>query len=308
MRGKFFDFLSKKGGGKARGTRVNSTVYVFAALTLVSIILLMFSSTRFIVGVKNAGLSIFFGIRGGVYEVSSFVTRTILSVSQLADLRREHAELLKQLERFEELERATAEVYQENIRLRQQLDFSKTLRYHRIPASISGRDPNNLFSAMVINKGSYAGVKNDMTVVAWQDGIQALVGKVIQSGAFESLVMPVFDVNSQISSRFTVSRFEGIVEGQGSAENPLLMRFVPKRALSNINIGDIIATSGMGGIFPANINIGRVKSVNALERQNTLEVFVEPFIDFSRLEYIFVIEEEIDPDADDSVTTEAGLE
>jgi rod shape-determining protein MreC len=224
----------------------------------------------------------------------------VLSVKELADLREEHAYLLKQLERYEELERSNAEIYQENARLREQLEFAKTLHFKRIPAQISGRDPNNLFQAVVVNKGSFSGVSNNMAVVAWQGGTQALVGKVIQTGAFEALVMPVFDVNSLVAARFSVSRFEGIAEGQGNPENPLLMRFVPKRAREEIHIGDMVISSGMGGVFPAGINIGRVSAVNALEYETTLEVEIMPVLDFSRLEYVFLIEEDTSDTGDDN--------
>ena len=296
MRRRIFGALSQKGGGKLPGTQINANILVFVTLVLISTLMLMLSSRTFILNIKNAGLSIFSGVRGGIYEVSSFVSRTVLSVKELANLRKEHADLLRQLDRYQELERSNAEIYQENRRLKEQLDFSETLRYRRIPAQITGRDPDNNYSAVVINKGSYSGVSNNMAVVAWQNGTQALVGKVIQTGVFESLVMPVFDINSQASSRFSVSRFEGIVEGQGSSETPLLMRFVPKRARDEINIGDIVITSGMGGIFPSGINIGRVGAVNILEYETTLEVEVIPMIDFSRLEYVFVIEAEESPD------------
>jgi rod shape-determining protein MreC len=288
---------SRKSDGKSPGAQINFSVFVFIVLIIISSLLLLISSRNFIFGVKNTGLSVFSGIRGGIYELSSLVSRTVLSIKELSNLRKEHADLLRQLDRFEELERSNAEIYQENIRLKEQLDFSKTLRYRRIPAQISGRDPNNLFSALVINKGSLSGVSNNMTVVAWQNGVQALVGKVIQTGLVESLIMPVFDINSLISCRFSVSRFEGIVEGQGSSETPLLMRFVPRRAREEINIGDIVITSGMGGIYPSGINLGRVSSVNILEYETTLEVEVIPMIDFSRLEYVFIIEAEI-PDSD----------
>jgi rod shape-determining protein MreC len=212
------------------GIRPNASIYVSASLVIISILLLMLSSRNFIINFKDIGLSLFTGIRGGVYEVSSFVSRTVLSVKELSDLRKEHAELLRQLSRYEELERSNAEINLENARLREQLGFSRTLRFKRIPAQISGKDPDNLFSAIVINKGSFSGVKNNMPVVAWQNGTQALVGKVIHTGVLESLVMPVFDVNSLIASRFLVSRYEGIVEGRGNQEAPLLLRFVPKRA------------------------------------------------------------------------------
>ena len=292
MRRRFIGFKSRL-SRKKPGKQISSSVYVFSILIIISSILLLLSTREFIFGVKNAGLSIFSGIRGGIYEITSFASRTVLSIKELSDLRSEYDDLLRQLNRFEELERNNAEIYQENIRLKEQLDFEKTLRYRRIPAQISGRDPDNLFSAIVINKGSVAGVANNMTVVAWQKGTQALVGKVIYTGAFESLVLPVFDINSLVSCRFAVSRFEGIIEGCGNSETPLLMRFVPRRARDEINIGDIVVTSGMGGIFPSGINIGRVSGVNTLEYETTLEIDVVPMIDFSRLEYVFVIEAEI---------------
>ena len=290
--GGVFGVFSRGGGGKGPGSSLNTTVYVFISLVLISFLLLTFSRENFMGSVRDTGLSLFSGIRGGIYELSSFVSRTILSVKELADLRREHSELLRLLERYEELERSNAEIYLENIRLREQLGFAQTLRYKRIPAQISGRDPTNLFSAVVINKGSVSGVTNNMTVVAWQNGIQALVGKVIHTGLLESLVMPVFDINSQVSARLAVSRFEGIIEGQGSADSPLLMRYVPKRAREEINIGDIIVSSGMGGIFPPGINIGRVSMVNVPEYETTLEIELTSIIDFSRLEYVFLIEAE----------------
>jgi rod shape-determining protein MreC len=295
MRRFFLGVLSRKSGGKLPGSALNTTLFVFISLVLVSVLLLMFSSSSFAFNAKNIGLSLFSGVRGGIYELTSFVSGTVLSVRELADLRREHAELLRQLEHYEELARSNAEILQENIRLREQLGFAQTLRFRRIPAQISGRDPDNLFSAVVINKGTFSGVTHNMTVVAWQNGVQALVGKVIQTGAFESLVMPIYDINSLVSSRFAVSRFEGIVEGQGNPEHPLLMRFVPRRARDEINIGDVIISSGMGGIIPAGINIGRVSRVSVLEFETTLEIEVMPMIDFSRLEYVFLIEPDSAP-------------
>lgn len=303
MRGRIFGFLSK-GNRKFPGAQINSSVFLFIVLLILSCVLLFLSTRDFMLGTKNAGLSVFSGIRNGIYELSSAVSRTVLSIRELSDLRRQYDDLLKLLDRFEELERSNVEIIQENIRLREQFDSVNTLRYRRIPAQISGRDPNNLFSAIVINKGSTSGVSNNMPVVAWQNGTQALVGKVIRTGAFESLVMPIFDINSLVSCRLSVSRYEGIIEGMGNSETPLLMRFVPGRARDEISIGDIVVTSGMGGIFPAGINIGRISGINTLEFETTLELDVVPMIDFSRLEYIFVIETELS--ISDSTGTDDG--
>ena len=279
----------RQGEGSSPKTRFSATAYVFTALMLLSFSMLFLSTRSFVLNFKNLGLSAFSGVRGGVYELSSLASRTVLAVRELADLREEYTELLKRLARYEELERSNAEISQENARLREQLGFTRTLRYRHIPAEISGRDPDNLFSALVINKGTYSGVAADMAVIAWQNGTQALVGKVIQAGILESLVMPLYDGNSFIASRFAVSRYEGIVEGQGSPESPLVMRFIPKRARDELGVGDMIVSSGLGGVYPPGINIGRVSALNYQDYEISMEAELEPALDFSRLEYVFVI-------------------
>ena len=279
----------KVGGEKKQKGRPGSELYVFIALILVSFLTLFFSSRSVLSDVKNLGLTVFSGFRIGIYEVSSAVSSTVLSISELTTLRREYAELSGRIARYEQLERTSADIRQENNRLREQLGFSQSLRYQHIPAELIGRDPNNLFSAFVINKGTRAGVAIDMPVIAYQTGVQGLVGKVVQAGAFESLVMPLYDESCFVSSRLAESRYEGIVEGQGSFDIPLLMRFIGKRARDEINIGDVVVSSGMGGIYPPGVSIGRVTGINYQETEISMEVELDSTIDFSRLEYMFVI-------------------
>ena len=261
------------------------------ALMVVSFSLLLFSTRDMIQNFRDAGLSVFSGVRGKVDDVSSLVSRTVLSVQELAKLRTEYARLLETVTRYERLERSAAEINQENLRLKEQLGFSQSISYRHIPAKIIGRDPDNLYSALVINKGSYAGIARDMAVIAWQGGSQALVGKVIQARAFESLVIPLYDSGLLVASRFAASRYEGIIEGQGNPDVPLRMRFIPKRARDDISRGDMVVSSGMGGVYPPDINIGRISAISYHEYEITMEAELEPVIDFSRLEYVFVIEE-----------------
>jgi rod shape-determining protein MreC len=276
-------------GREKKQKRFGLDFYIFIALVLVSFTALFLSSRNILTDAKNMGLTVFSGLRGGIYEASSVVSRTILSIRELASLRREYLELTERIARYEQLERSSAEIRQENTRLREQLGFSGDLRYQHIPAVLIGRDPNNLFSAFVINKGTQAGVAVDMPVIAYHNGMQGLAGKVINAGAFESLVMPLYDARCFVSSRLAESRYEGIVEGRGIPEMPLLMRFIRKRARDEINVGDLVVSSGMGGIYPAGINIGRVNIVNYEEDELSMELEIEPSIDFSRLEYVFVI-------------------
>jgi rod shape-determining protein MreC len=131
-----------------------------------------------------------------------------------------------------------------------------------------------------------------MPVVAFQNGTQALVGKVIQAARMESLVMPLYDGSSFISARFAESRYEGIVEGQGNPELPLIMRFIRKRAMDEISEGDLVVSAGLGGVYPAGLNIGRVNRILYQEYETSMGVELESAIDFSRLEYVFVLDAE----------------
>jgi rod shape-determining protein MreC len=272
--------------------RVNVDIYVFVALSLLSFSILLFSSRSFVFDFRNIGLSMFSGFRGGIHELSSLVSNTVLSIHELATLRREYGELADRMTRYEQLERSAAEIRQENNRLREQLGFSETLRYRHIPAELIGRDPDNLYSSFAINKGKRDGLAADMPVIAYQNGVQALVGKVIQAGQFESLVMPLYDTSSFVSARLSESRYQGLVGGQGSPDLPLVMRSIQKRARDEINFGDRIVTSGIGGVYPAEITIGRVSAILYQEYETSMEVELETAIDFSRLEYVFVIDAE----------------
>ncbi|MDR0451375.1 MAG: rod shape-determining protein MreC [Treponema sp.] len=292
---------------KRSRVRLGAVSYVFAALALVSFSMLLFSTRGSTVDFRDMGLSVFSGMRGGIYEISSRVSRMALSVRELASLNREYNELMERVTRYEQLERNAAEILQENARLREQLNFSQSLSYRHIPAELIGRDPDNLFSALVINKGKYSGVANNMAVIAWQNGVQGLVGKVIQAGQFESLVMPLYDANSFVSSRLAVSRYEGIVEGQGNPDIPLRMQFINKRARDEINYGDLIVSNGMGGVYPSGIIVGRVNKINYREYEISMEVELEPAVDFSRLEYVFVINPKTsDPETPGGESPEAG--
>lgn len=263
---------------------------VFGALVIVSFLSLFFSTKSFVLSFKDIGLSLFLGARGGIHTVVSAVSGTVAAIQELAVLREEYAELVSRMNRYEQMERSAADIIMENRRLREQLGFLDTATYTSIPAQIVGWDPDNLFSAIAINRGEFHGVAVNMPVIAYQNGTEGLVGKVIQTARFESLVMPLYDASSFIAARLAASRYEGIVEGQGSPDAPLVMRFIQNRVTSEINAGDVVVSSGLGRVYPPEISIGRVANVNYQEYEISMEIILEPVIDYSRLEYVFVLD------------------
>jgi rod shape-determining protein MreC len=280
----------RKTEDEKRRLSFNATAVVFAALLFISFLFLFFSSGNFVNNFRGAGLSFFLGARSGIHKVSSAIASTALAIQELAVLREEYAELTKRVARYEQLERSAADILIENKRLREQLGFVQTVSYKTIPAEIIGKDPDNLYAAIVINKGVQDGVSVDMPVIAYQNGAQGLVGKVIQTAQFESMVMPLYGSRAFVSARFVDSRYEGIVEGQGAWDAPLIMRFIQKRASGEINTGDVVITSGVGRIYPTEINIGRVSNVLYHADEISMEVQLETTVDFSRLEYVFVLD------------------
>ncbi|MDR0557979.1 MAG: rod shape-determining protein MreC [Treponema sp.] len=276
--------------GKKPSFSFNMSGVVFGALASVSFLSLFFSTNTFVFSFKDIGLSFFLGVRGGVHAVASAVSGTVAAIQELAVLREEYAELVSRMNRYEQMERSAADIIMENRRLREQLGFLDTAAYTSIPAQIVGRDPDNLFSALAINRGEAHGVAVDMPVIAYQNGTEGLVGKVIQTAKFESLVIPLYDIHSFVAARLAASRYEGIVEGQGSQDAPLVMRFIQKRVTGDINAGDVVVSSGVGRLYPPEISIGRVANVNYQEYKISMEIILEPVVDYSRLEYVFVLD------------------
>ncbi|MDR0586101.1 MAG: rod shape-determining protein MreC [Treponema sp.] len=289
-----------------RQRRIAADAYVFAVLSLVSFSVLLFSVRSFVVDFRDMGLSMYTGIRGSIYRVTSFVSQTANSIQELATLNREYDELSDRIARYEQLERTAADIRQENERLREQLGFAQTINYRYVAAEIIGYDPDNIFSAFVINKGKNHGIANNMPVIAYQNGAETLVGKVVQTARFESLVMPLFDTGSYISSRLVESRLEGIVEGQGNSEQPLLMRFIRGRSRGEISIGELVVSSGLGGVYPPGIRLGRVSRILYQENDTTIEIELTGTADFSRLEYVFVIDAQSLTEEDPALGTGNG--
>ncbi len=259
------------------------------SLLLVSFILLAISSGSVAVKPKQIGLSVFSVFDNGFTQLGGFFARTVTSVSELQKLRVKYGDLEKQLGEYETIERDVVELREENRMLKQQLGFAQTLSYVNIPAEVIGNDPSNITSTIIINKGTRQGVEKDMPVVAFQDGFQGLVGKTLVVSANSSIVLPILDPNCYVGARLQSSRYEGLVNGAGTAEGDLDMSYVPKSARDVIQYGDLVITAGLNSIYPKGIYIGRVRSISAKAWETSLDLRIQPIIDFSRLEYVFVV-------------------
>jgi rod shape-determining protein MreC len=109
-------------------------------------------------------------------------------------------------------------------------------------------------------------------------------------GRGTSKIVPLYDSKSYVAARMSSgTRTEGLVGGQGSPDDPLLMRFVKKRTKDDIQFGDLVVTTGYESIYPAEVSIGRVRKIRVVEYQTSIDIELDPVLDFSRIEYVFVV-------------------
>ncbi|MBI2505171.1 MAG: rod shape-determining protein MreC [Candidatus Latescibacteria bacterium] len=169
----------------------------------------------------------------------------------------------------------------ENRRLRAALGFKQEMVSSRIiPAEVISRDPDQLYDALVINVGRENGVREDMPVVV----PEGLVGNVLQTEDRSSVVQLI--MSARISAIVQEKRVQGVVTwGRGS-----LFRLNYVDVTSDIEKGDRVISSGLGGKFPKGLVIGDVIEVREQKRDPLFkEVFLESNVNFGKLEEVFVI-------------------
>ncbi len=258
-------------------------------LIIISIVLMSVSSGRYNFSPKKIGNTFFSVFQIAVSGTADFVKNTFNSIEELRKLKDEYDSVLKLLESYQTRDREFIELKQENLILKKQLNFKTASDYRFEPAEIVAQEPGNLFSTLVVNKGTRDGITRNMPVIAYQNGFQGLVGKIVETGVFTSKIIPLFDNTSFVAARMLESRYEGLVNGSGSKNNFLIMNYVTKNAFKSLKQGDLVITSGMQSIYPRGIYIGRVRNINVPEWQTSLVLDIEPVVDFSRLEYVLIL-------------------
>lgn len=269
--------------------RFKFSEFLLIIFVLLSSLLLAFNSGGFVVNLKKVGFSIISSVEKGVHFVVDGITNTVNSVGELRKLKKEYNELVLKLENYEQMQRSNADITKENERLKEQLGFSISMDEKNIPAQIISRNLDNAYSYLTIDKGSVNGIKKNMPVVAFQNGNQGLVGKVIQVGTFTSQIMPIYNIKNIVSVRIQNTRDLGLVSGLGTQNQPLLLQHIRKRVMEELSYGDVVVTSGENDNYMRDIPVGTITKITALDYNSSLNIELTPIIDFARLENVIVV-------------------
>lgn len=173
------------------------------------------------------------------------------------------------------------EAEKKNRRLEEILGFTESSLYRLEPARVIGRDPLVYSSTIVVDKGADDEVITGMPVIS----SSGIVGVVIAVSKSSSRIMLINDKNSRIDVLFQDNRARGILEGSG--DGSIRIAYVDRK--EDIKAGDIVVTSGMGGIFDKGLLVGEVLEVNKASYGMFQEIIVTPKTDLDRIEEVLIV-------------------
>ncbi|MDZ4402934.1 rod shape-determining protein MreC [Prosthecobacter sp.] len=201
------------------------------------------------------------------------------------ELKRENDDLRVQVERLRIVQQKFNQSLEENAKLRQLIGFKQSAPFKMTAAKVIRRSSSTWWNSLIIDKGSLDGIGTDSPVIT----SVGLVGKTSTLAPHLTKVILLTDEMCRVSAKIEGTLEQGILAGERAAlevRPELHLRFLSRNA--NINAGASVYSSGEGGVFPENLLLGRVKRFE--NREISGEAIVEPAVDFSTLDHVFVIE------------------
>ncbi|HEY4548855.1 MAG TPA: rod shape-determining protein MreC [Bacillus sp. (in: firmicutes)] len=229
-----------------------------------------------------------------VSRPANYIAGFFGNVKDLQNTYVENKELRSRLDELAQLKADVQTLTEENNEFRDILDKKDSLSdYKQIQATVIGRNPDRWDELLIINKGSTDGIERDMAVIT----STGLIGKVKNSRQFTSTIqlLSSTDATNRVSAEIVgnkpdqpVQPYYGQIEGFDAEKEMLLLKKIPYEA--KVEKGQLVQTSGMGGVFPSRLIIGTVEEVVPDEFGLTQTAFVKPGANFYDLEHVMVIE------------------
>ncbi len=222
-------------------------------------------------------------------DAQTWISNRYMAVVEFLTVPRDVASLRQ---RNTELEGEVARLQTQVIQLQQEVtetsvlsalvDFARANPQHSYKAAaVIGRDLSPFLRYVMINIGSNEGIVKGMPVVT----DKGLVGRVDAVVAEAARVELITDSASSVNVRLQASNVEAMLNG--SITGDLSMDMIPQDA--TIQVGDVVLTSGLGGVYPSNLLVGQIVSVRKLESELFQQAVIQPNVEFNRLQFVLVI-------------------
>ncbi|MCK4302941.1 MAG: rod shape-determining protein MreC [Candidatus Eisenbacteria sp.] len=171
---------------------------------------------------------------------------------------------------------------QDNERLREQLGFARRAQHELTPAQIVGRAPDRWGEILIISRGSREGACVGRPIL----GVEGLIGVIVSTEEGKSWVKTLRHGALQVCGMLQDGRYVGMLSWN-AAQGLLDMEGIPIQ--SQVSTGEMVITSGYGGVFPKALRIGEVVSVRDDSTSLVKHILVRPLVDLDRTEEVFLL-------------------
>lgn len=266
--------------------------YVYFIAVLIVIVIAVISYM-----IKNdRKLNVFEGlIKDTVVSVQKFFYVPIKNITDFTDnyfhlknILEENIYLKTNLDKIESLEAENIELKQELKKLKEELSVEYVLsEYDYLNATVISRNSFYWYNNLTIDKGKNNGIEEGMVVI----NSTGLIGKIVNVSTFSSDVKLITtnDTNNKISVTITNgnNKLTGLINTYNYEEG-----FLKVEGISNtetVNIGDYVYTSGLGGVFPSGVLIGRVENIVTDVYDLAKIINVKPSANFEDINYVTIL-------------------
>ena len=214
------------------------------------------------------------------------VSKFIDNIADAPVIREENERLKAEITELEIQNRSVEEYIKENDRLRNLLAIRDGMKDKEVlSASVVSADSSGYGKNIVINRGEMDGVSEGDAVVS-ENGV---IGRVSETGAHWARVTTILSPGHSLGVRISRTSDIAVAEGDISLvrENLLKLDYLPQE--TQLIEGDIIVTSGVGGIYPPDLIVGKVKKIRKDNSGKTDYAVIEPIQNHNRLYEVIVI-------------------
>ena len=198
------------------------------------------------------------------------------------NVRSENRHLRDENQRLQVEALVMGETLEENRRLRGLLTLRTRLPIQTLPGEIIAREWGGWVRSLIVNRGRADDIQR-LTAVISPEG---LVGRVVDVRPGSAVVQVLIDPASAVGAHTLRTRTPGVVEGE--PRGTIRFKYMA-RDVAGLTVGDLVVTSGQGGLFPRGIPIGRVRAVD--DRGSALFHFatLDPVVDFARVDQVLLV-------------------
>ena len=262
------------------------THYIALGIVLLLTVIVLKLPGRTATQIKLAIGSVFlplFGLSGSGQQLAD---KTGNALTPRADLLRQSDELRRERDELKLRSLQSADVERENERLRQMIGFQRANPAWKLkPARVIAREPANWWRNIQIDLGKRDGLRADLTVLT-ADG---LVGRVAEVGETRSKVILLGDPNCRVAALVQETRENGVVSAGASVLDNSIVELGYLSRSSGLKPGQLVVTSGLGGIFPKGIPIGHLVDFRVVEFGLYTEARVKLSVNLNLLEEVWVM-------------------